>query len=203
MYDRNGLGKSPPDFHLSAHNPITGKLISDKLTILLKKNNIKPPYVIVAHSYGAIYAGYYVLKNPHLVKGVILVDPVPKNFHFSTKLLNKYKIGVEQAKKSSSSYIYKKYKGSITEVIYQLVGFNESLQSIKQLGGIINNIPVVIISSTGMENEHPLKEGWYESQKQWLNNNSYSKIMRVSSDHFIQLKKPQVVCDEIVGILNQ
>lgn len=71
LYDRNGLGKSPPDFHLSLQEPITGKLISDKLSILLKKNNIKPPYVFVAHSYGAIYAGYYVLKNPNLVKGVV------------------------------------------------------------------------------------------------------------------------------------
>jgi hypothetical protein len=90
----------------------------------------------------------------------------------------------------------------MTEVIYQLIGFNKSIQSIKQLGAIIDNIPVVIISSTEMEIEHPLREGWYESQNQWLNRNSYSKIMKVSSDHFIQLKKPQVVCDEIVGIVN-
>ena len=203
FYDRNGLGKSPPDFHLSANTPITGKLISDKLSILLKKNNIKPPYLFVAHSYGAMYAGYFVLKNPNLVKGVILVDPVPRNFHFSTKLMNKYRLGIEQAKRYSSRYIYKKYTGSIAEVIYQLIGFDKSVQSIKQMGGIINNIPVVIISSSEMEKGHPLKEGWYESQKQWLNRNYYSKIMRVSSDHFIQLKKPQIVCGQIVSILNQ
>ena len=60
LYDRNGLGKSPPDLQLSSNNPLTAKQASDKLSALLKKLNIQPPYVLVAHSYGAIYAGYFV-----------------------------------------------------------------------------------------------------------------------------------------------
>lgn len=200
LYDRNGLGKSPPDLQLSSNNPITAKLISGNLSILLKKLNIPPPYLFVAHSYGAIYAGHFVLENPNLVKGFLLVDPVPRDFHFSANLMNKYKRGVEEAKIQPASYIYKKYSGSKSEVLYQLLGFNESKRSIKQLGNINDAIPVVIISSTGMEKEHPLNEDWYENQKQWLNKNHMSKIMQVSSDHFIQLKKPQDVCNEIKKI---
>lgn len=169
----------------------------------MEKNQIQPPYVIVAHSYGAIYAGYFILKNPKLIKGVVFVDPVPKKFHFSDKLLNKYKLGVEEAKKFSSKYIYHKYKGSIAEVIYQLVGFNQSMQSLSILGSIVDSIPVIIISSSEMEQEHPLKEDWYHSQKQWLNLHPQSKIIKVSSTHFIQLKKPKLVCDEITNIVNQ
>lgn len=52
-------------------------------------------------------------------------------------------------------------------------------------------ISVVIISSTGMEEAHPLKEDWYTSQKQRLNKNPSSKIIRVTSDHFILLEKPR------------
>jgi pimeloyl-ACP methyl ester carboxylesterase len=202
LYDRNGLGKSPPDFQLSSSNPITAKLISSKLSVLLKKLNIKPPYIIVAHSYGAMYAGYFILKNPTLVKGLLLIDPVPRNFNFSSKIMHKYKKGIEEAKIQPASYIYKKYSGSETEVFYQLLGFSESKRSIKQLGDVNDAIPVVIISSTGMEKKHPLKEDWYTSQKQWLNENPRSKIFRVSSDHFIQLKKPQEVCNELKRVLN-
>lgn len=203
LYDRSGLGKSPPDFNLSPDNPITGELISDKLSLLLKKNKIKPPYIFVSHSYGAIYTSYFVLKNPNLVKGVILVDPVPRNFHFSINLMSKYNLGIGEAKKCSSLYIYKKYGGSIAEVIYQLIGFNQSIQTLKALGNISYKIPVVIISSTGMDKEHPLQEGWYESQKQWLNDNSSSKALRVSSGHFIQLEEPQIICNEITEIVNR
>ena len=202
LYDRNGLGKSPPDLQLSSKNPITAKLISDKLSALLKTLNIKPPYIFVAHSYGAMYAGFFILKNPNDVKGLLLVDPVPRDFNFSTERMHKFKNGVEEAKVKPASYIYRKYNGSEAEVFYQLLGFNESKLSIKQVGNISDAIPVVIISSTGMEKEHPLKEDWYTSQKQWLNKNQISKIFRVSSDHFIYLKNSQKVCDELKRVLN-
>lgn len=202
LYDRNGLGKSSPDLQISSKNPLTAKLVSDRLSILLKKLKVKPPYLFVAHSYGSIYAGYFILKNPKLIKGLLLVDPVPKEFFFSNKLRHKYLIGLEEAKTQPASYIYKKYNGSEAEVLYQLLGFKESKRSIKQLGIIKDFIPVFIISSTEMEKDHPLKEDWYSSQKQWLNKNPKSKIIRVSSDHFIQLEKPQKLCDELKNILS-
>ena len=203
LYDRNGLGKSQPDTKLSANNPLTAKLVSDKLTILLKQRHIKPPYLFVAHSYGAMYAGYFVLKNSDLVKGLILVDPVPRNFHFSNKLLNKFKQGMEGAQIKPSSDIYKHYNGPDAEVIYQMIGFDQSKQSIKSLGMINAKIPVIIISSTGMEKDHPLQEDWFVSQKQWLNKNADSKIIRVDSNHFIQLQQPQAVCGQIKQILSE
>lgn len=197
IYDRNGLGKSPPNFGLSAANPLTAKLVSIKLMALLEKRNIKPPYIFVAHSYGAIYMAYFILKDPNLVKGVLLVDPVPRDFHFSDKLLNKHKMVLADAKVKPVNYVYKNYSGSEAEVAYQLLGFNESKRSIKDMGSIDNVIPIIILSSTGMEKDHPLKEDWYMSQKQWLNKNRMSKIIRISSDHFIQIKQPKEVCYEL------
>lgn len=201
LYDRNGLGKSPPDLLLSRQHPITGKLVSANLLALLKQRHIKPPYLLVAHSYGAIYAGYFALKYPYLVKGLLLVDPVPKSFHFSKELMQKYQSGVNEATKQSASYMYKHYKGSEAEVTYQLLGFAESKRSIKQLGSINNSIPVIIISSTSMEKEKRIEEDWYDSQKQWLNHNPNSKIMRVISNHFIQLEQPQTVCQQMKKII--
>jgi pimeloyl-ACP methyl ester carboxylesterase len=201
LYDRSGFGKCPPDLQLSYKNSITAKLISDRLSELLNTLNIKPPYIIVAHSYGAMYAGYFVLNNPKLVKGLLLVDPVPRDFIFDSKRMQVFQKGIEDAMTKPASYIYKKYSGADAEIFYQLIGFDESKQLVKQFGNIDDVIPVAIISSTEMEKEHPLKEDWYESQKQWLNKNPKSEIMQVTSDHFIQLKKPRIVCNELKKIV--
>lgn len=197
LYDRNGLGKSPPDLHLSKDNPITARFMSEKLYKLLKQQHIKPPYIIVAHSYGAIYAGYFTLSYPALVKGMLLVDPVPRNFHFSTALINNHESAVMVAKTESASDVYQKFAPE-AEVAYQLLGFEEAKQQLSKLGSINNNIPVIILSSTDMENKvKPLKEDWYNSQKQWLNNNAKSTIIVEKSDHFIQLQQPKAVCEQI------
>ena len=202
MYDRNGLGKSPPDLHLSKDNPITARFMSDKLYKLLKQQHIKPPYIIVAHSYGAIYAGYFTLSYPSLVKGMLLVDPVPRNFHFSTTLINSHDSAVVSAKTKSASDVYQKFAPE-AEVAYQLLGFEEAKQQLSQLGNIDNSIPVIILSSTDMENKvKPLKEDWYSSQKQWLNNNTKSTIIVEKSDHFIQLQQPEAVCEQIRYLVN-
>jgi hypothetical protein len=130
----------------------------------------------------------------------LLIDPVPKEFSFSSQIMKKYEKGVQEAKIKKAGFIYKKYNGSEAEVIYQLLGFDESKRSIKHLGNINDRIPVIIISSTSMEKKHPLKQDWFISQKQWLNKNYLSSIIQVPSDHFIQLRHPQIVCNEIINI---
>jgi len=199
FYDRSGLGNSPNNYNLSSKNPITAKLIADQLFTLLEKNHIPKPYIIVAHSYGSIYAGYFVLKHPSLVRALLLVDPVPKNFIFSKKLMSQFENGISQAKNNSAEFIYHRYSGADTEVIYQMLGFNQSKQELKSLGSINNKIPVVIISSTKMENVvKPVRGDWFTLQKQWLNQNSESRIFQVQSGHFIQIQRPNIVASQIV-----
>lgn len=197
LYDRSSLGGSPQDTKLSAKNPITAKLISDQLAMLLQKQKIKPPYIIVAHSYGGMYAGYFVLTHPKLIKSVLMVDPVPRYFQFSNSLMGNIKSGTRYAMNHDETAVYKKYKGE-TEAIYQFLGFSQSKDELKKLGPISNKIPVVIISSTGMEYKvKPIVGDWFNQQKQWLNKNPDSKIFQVKSGHFIQIYRPNVVCKEI------
>ena len=200
LYDRSGLGGSPQNTYLSAKNPITTKLISDQLIALLNKQKIKPPYIIVAHSYGGMYAGYFALTHPDLVKAILFVDPVPRNFHFSNEVMGNIKNGMRYAMNHNEAAVNKKYKGE-TDEIYQLLGFAKSKDELKKLSGISNNIPVVIISSTGMEyTVKPIKEDWFMSQKQWLNDNPDSKIFQVKSGHFIQIHRPDIVCNQIAAL---
>lgn len=206
LYNRSGFYGSPPDYNLSAKNPITAKLISEQLSVLLKNRHIKPPYLIVAHSYFALAAGYYVLKNPGLVKGLLLIDPVPRNFYFSNRSTRRVESGIISAKNHSAIYIYKKYKPSNVESFYLRLGFTKTKNELKRHGEISDKIPVVIISSTQMEYDSKaklIKGDWFTSQKQWLNQNSNSKIFQVTSSHIIQQDQPKIVCDEIRYLSNK
>ena len=69
-YDRTGNGKSERDGELP-----TLKHNSDRLKRLLTVMKIDPPYLIVGHSMGAVYARGYAIYYPKDLAGLIFVDP--------------------------------------------------------------------------------------------------------------------------------
>jgi pimeloyl-ACP methyl ester carboxylesterase len=208
IYDRSGLGKSPPDLSLSAQKPMTAKFVSDKLSVIIQKAKLPAPYVVVAHSYGAMYAGYFAKKHPLLVKAVVFIDPVPPRYSWSTALLKSTSTTQSEfveMKKLPASVLYKKYgfdrlnnkKELPAQLFYQLIGFNKTKQQLASLPPISQSIPVKIISSTYMQKNAPIKGNWMELQKKWLNQNPHSKIIQIKSGHFIQLEHPDVVYKQI------
>jgi len=126
IYDRSGLGKSPPDLSLSAQKPMTAKFVADKLSVILQKAKLPAPYVIVAHSYGAMYAGYFAKKYPLLVKAVVFIDPVPPRYSWSTALLNSTNTTQSEfveMEKLPASVLYKKYSFDQLNNKKELAGF--------------------------------------------------------------------------------
>ncbi|HEV2524243.1 MAG TPA: alpha/beta hydrolase, partial [Gammaproteobacteria bacterium] len=71
---------------LTPVKPLTPNNVNAYLMIQLKQRKIKPPYILVAHSYGAMYSMYFARKYPDLVKGILLVDPVPNNFEWQNSI---------------------------------------------------------------------------------------------------------------------
>ena len=70
-YDRSGLGWSSPC--RSARTPAN---IAVELHGLLQCGGIKPPYVLVGHSFGGLVMRRFALLYPGEVAGVVLVDPM-------------------------------------------------------------------------------------------------------------------------------
>lgn len=209
LYDRSGLGKSPPDFSMSLKRPMTARLINSKLIKLLEKRHIKPPYILISHSYGGIYAGYFARKYPNLVAGMLMIDPVPSNYQWANWFLKQYKSDISKMDKLSSRRAYKlysfaranKYNTISAQLFYQLKGFKDTKQEISALLKMSNQIPIIIISSSYMNKNAPIKGNWYQLQKQWLNKNPNSKILKIYSGHFIQLEHPRFVYKQLKKIV--
>lgn len=70
-YDRSGLGWSSPCKSLR-----TPGNISAELHTMLETAGIKPPYILVGHSFGGLVMRRYATRYPEDVAGVVLVDPM-------------------------------------------------------------------------------------------------------------------------------
>jgi len=69
IYDRAGLGFSEPSGRTG-----TAANAADDLQALLAAATLSPPYVLVAHSYGAMAVRLFVRQHPEQVSGLVLVE---------------------------------------------------------------------------------------------------------------------------------
>ena len=211
MYDRSGLGQSSPDLSISSANPITAEYVNSKLIQLLNRNRIKSPYILVSHSYGGLYAGYFARKYPNSVAGMPMVDPVPSNFLYSDRIQKQFDISLATIGGITSREAYKLYSvsrqsknnGITADGFYQQKGFQASKEQIAELPLMSSTFPIIILSSTEMNNSTPIKGNWYRLQKQWLNQNPNSTILRAQGGHFIQIEHPNLVCDQINELVKE
>jgi pimeloyl-ACP methyl ester carboxylesterase len=70
-YDRGGLGWSSPC--RTARTPAN---IAAELHQLLEEAGIKPPYILVGHSFGGLVMRRFALNYPQEVASVVLLDPM-------------------------------------------------------------------------------------------------------------------------------
>lgn len=71
-YDRAGLGGSQP-----APGRRDGLKIAEDLSALLAVAGKKPPYIVVGHSLGGLFARVFASLYPDQVAGLLLIDPTP------------------------------------------------------------------------------------------------------------------------------
>lgn len=68
-YDRPGVGRSP-----RATKPQTGRAVVSDLRRLLQEAGVKPPYLLVAHSFGGLHANLFARLHADEVSGVVFVE---------------------------------------------------------------------------------------------------------------------------------
>ncbi|MED1722794.1 alpha/beta hydrolase [Brevibacillus parabrevis] len=72
-HDRAGIGKS----EAAAKVPRTCADLVEELCELAAQTPVKPPYILVGHSFGGLVARLFASRFPKLVAGMVLVDGEP------------------------------------------------------------------------------------------------------------------------------
>ena len=172
---------------------------------LLKRNHVQAPYILVSHSYGGLYAGHFARQHPDLIAGMLMIDTVPSNFQYSNQILEKFENNRIKFENISSEEAYRLYNSAnqtesnsmTADSFYQQLGFNTTKQQLAKSPRMSNKFPIIIASSTEMNNLAPIEGDWYTSQMQWLNKNPQSKIFKAQGGHFLQLDRPKLMCQQL------
>lgn len=69
-YERAGIGKSDNSYKMP-----TPKYVAENLKQLLDTLMIKPPYILIGHSLGGVYARAYAGFYPNDIAGLVFIDP--------------------------------------------------------------------------------------------------------------------------------
>lgn len=176
-YDRAGLGKSEACTSCQTLSARDSMLM---LHQLLQKTKIAPPYILVGHSIGGLYAQLFAQMYPKEITGVVLLDSSSRNEtvfdHHPPKTAGYYK---------------------------EAIAFNESRQQLKSVG-YFPSVPLIILTATthpGYESQEPLWQKW---QSEFISLSPKSvQIIAWGSGHYIEKDQPQLVVDAIATIIQQ
>lgn len=189
FYNRLGIGKSSKPAQAQ-----DGMVVLDDLRELLAKLEFKPPYVLVAHSLGGIFADLFCRSSPEQVSGLVLVDtPHPDEI----PVMKAYKIPLLLRLINAVLQLSDRFRGrylhSEDEQIFK------TLEMIAAAGDF-PNIPVAVISGTHKMFLQP--QYFYEVHQSFQ-----TKLLQLSprskrylcekSSHFPQISEPAVVYNVI------
>jgi len=188
-YDRAGLGQSDP-----GPKPRSAKQIATELHVALEKSGIKPPYVMVGHSFGGIYVRVFADMYPKEVVGLVLIDPSQESF-------NDWLIKNQPDRlKAAEGDIAKAGEGVKAEFASVDTSYSQARAAKVPAG-----IPVTLLTATEDESmPAEARKLWIEKHKEWLATVPGSKhIVVEKASHFIQAQQPAVVIEAIKQVSKQ
>ena len=188
-YDRAGLGQSE-----LGPRPRAAKQIATELHTALEKAGIKPPYVLVGHSFGGIYVRVFADMYPKDVVGMVLLDPSQESFN---------------------DWLKKNQPNRLKEVQVQIANAPEGVRaedaatdaSYAEARGakVPSGILVTLLTATEDETmPADARRVWIEKHKEWIATVPGAKhIVVEKTGHFIQAQQPKLVIDTIRQALSQ
>jgi pimeloyl-ACP methyl ester carboxylesterase len=221
-FDRSGYGWSS-----SINQPYTSEDVVNDLSQILEDLQLKPPYILVGHSFGGLNMRLFASKYPELVASLILIDSVHENRYLSDewdhirkkshkKNLHLFRFGyitsgiglpkllkqpVGRKYLPGKFQIYVDYIGyhpKSYEAVYKEFLYSEkSALQLKNAKPLRENLPVTIISSS---NSDPT---WVEHQNLLSKLTKNTIQIKTNNHHSIHLENPDIVIDTIKKEVNQ
>lgn len=227
-YSRAGLGPSGEVFQDQASIERVLEDFHIMLTLLEKKKEISPPYILLGHSLGGTFVQLYAHKYPEKLKGIVLVDssseamiandmPDEIRLPFKSKLLLPYEEfpPVNLMPVSTSQALFPQAVHE-TGVLREMQTFQKNMELLKAHTIKVDkgetflwDLPLRVLSVDEVLEEGNLKlteeqQAWKKLQKQLTmrSRNSKQIICKPEVGHYIQLDDPQMIVDVIQELIN-
>ncbi|MEC1355567.1 alpha/beta hydrolase [Bacillus sonorensis] len=178
VYDRAGLGKSGP-----TREKRTADQMAKELKALLQAAGVKPPYLFVAHSFGAVIARLFASRYSGDIIGLVLLDPACEHQEQTVLPL--------LPKEAQAEY----FKQFSTEASHE--EFIQSLYMMKQEQKHLGTVPLLVLSSgkcsPALEKAH---HEWLKlhgsllslsQQSGWIKAKNSSHLIHHDEPHIVQL----------------
>jgi pimeloyl-ACP methyl ester carboxylesterase len=195
-YDRAGLSRSDePD-----HYPRTGTEVVADLHTALVKADVQPPYLLVGHSYGALFSRLFAATYPDEVVGMLLVDPWPEDFDAELRSLVTDKQWAEYESRLAS------------DPDNEVIDFPATYEEIRAAGSL-PDVPLLILSHGQAPTAACCPSGWPIAEQEQLWQGLEKAMARLTSKgqertvpdsgHMIHQAKPDLVVAAIKELIDQ
>jgi len=187
-YDRLDTGGSD-----KSSSPQSGDKILSTLDSLLEALELEPPFILVAHSLGGLYANLYARRNPEQVNAVILVEaghPSEANEH---QLSQKPRNGVAGKFLSLFTPDFRKDPNS---------EYNNVVTTVNEIEQAPEFPDIFVAVITGGIKMPFVPEAAFNSHLKWqeqlaeLSSNS-SQVIAEKSGHAPQISEPELIVNAI------
>lgn len=186
-YNRFNYGNSS-----TTKTPQTALHVVNSLKNILKNQKINPPYILVGHSLGGVYANLYARKFPKEVVGVVLIESSHPEQHKT--LWPKFTL----FQKSLMLLESRINPNMFTEVS----SFHKTAKQISNAPKF-PDIPLIVL--TAGEPYYPkaeLMEIHYKNQRSLVSMSTQGRqIIVKNSRHYIQNERPYIVIEAIKNIV--
>ena len=195
-YSRAGHGKSDP-----RPEAPTIAARTNELEQLIATAGLKPPFVLVGHSYGGFLIRSYAARHPEQVAGMVFVDPSDEAFNVELRKLDA--AAVDQDTRLTEQFMPPKLHPEL-----------RSVQAVLDAGklpfaGSLPDVPVAVLTSVQKRAQPQLFletpaavqvwRGLHERFFRAFSNGSH--IVTAESGHNIHQEQPQLVVAAVEGVI--
>jgi pimeloyl-ACP methyl ester carboxylesterase len=197
-YSRAGHGSSDP-----RPEPRTILQSSEELDQLVASAKLKPPFILVGHSYGGLLARAFAVRHPDWVAGMVLVDPTDERFNPALRKLDARRAAEDDRQFAAI------VPAAFQPELRQLQPVLEAGSLPRPLDGRLPDVPVVVLTSV-QQTDKPvfflesveavaLKRDLHADFLRQFSDGS--QVLTMRSGHNIQLDEPALVIDAVRKVI--
>jgi len=195
VYSRAGTGKSP-----ARAQPVTLAQSAAELSALLAARQLKPPYILVGHSYGGFVIRAFAASHPVQVAGMVLVDPADEGLERVLRTIDAAR--VEQDQRALQASMPAAMQGDL-QLVQQLLDAGK-LPAMAALP----DVPSVLLTSVRaragsdyfQETPAVVKIKRQRHADFMTQFSTGAHVFTSNSGHMIQMQEPELVIDAIAHV---